>query len=141
MARSHKVLGFLLVAVLGVYGCAKGPTTPPGDRTGLEAKVQRLEEDVKAAAAAREAFRQKAVAAEQELIARQKQFEQQRDVIAAQLKARTAERDSLQAQHVGFIKNLREQLDKAESAMNGGPGGTALVGVQGITAPASSNSN
>jgi len=42
--------------------------------------------------------------------------------------ARTAERDSLQVQHVTFIKTLREQLDKAESAMHGGPGGTALVG-------------
>jgi multidrug efflux pump subunit AcrA (membrane-fusion protein) len=129
MTRSHKVLGFLLVAVFGIYGCAKGPTgVPAGDRAGLEAKVQRLEEDVKAAAAAREAFRQKAVAAEHELVARQKQYEQQRDVMSAQLKARTAERDSLQAQHVGFIKTLREQLDKAESAMNGGPGSGALVG-------------
>jgi outer membrane murein-binding lipoprotein Lpp len=126
MTRSHKVLGFILVAVFGVYGCAKGPTSAAGDRAGLEAKVQRLEEDVKAAAAAREAFRQKAVAAEQQLAAQQKQFEQQRE----SLKARTAERDALQAQHATFIKSLREQLDKAESAMHGGPGGTALVGAQ-----------
>ena len=30
MSRSHKVLGFLFVALLGVYGCARGPIEPNG---------------------------------------------------------------------------------------------------------------
>src|SRR5436190_23307387 len=52
MTRSHKIIGFLFVAMLGLYGCARGSSAgSANDRAALEAKVQRLEEDFRAAAA------------------------------------------------------------------------------------------
>src|SRR5205085_9756447 len=130
MTRSHKVLGFLLVSMLGLYGCAKGPVggSAGGDsRTAsLEAKAQRLEEDLRAAAAARDSFRQKLVAAEEQRATLQRQADQvrtsasrERDTLQAQLKARTAERDHYQTLYGNFIKTIKEQIDKAETAMNG----------------------
>ena len=61
MTRSQKVLGFLFVALLGLYGCARGPGAATGGNNlaALEAKVQRLEEDYRVAAAARDSFRQR----------------------------------------------------------------------------------
>ena len=129
MTRSHKVLGFLLVAMLGLYGCARGPAAgPAGDRAGLEAKVQRLEEDFRAAAAARDSFRQRLVATEEKLAQTQKaldqatttatQDRQDRDAARAELKARTTERDALQVQYDGFRKNIKELLGQAEAALH-----------------------
>jgi septal ring factor EnvC (AmiA/AmiB activator) len=129
MTHSHKVLGFLLVAMLGIYGCARGPAGgSAGDRAGLEAKVQRLEEDFRAAAAARDSFRQRLVATEEKLAQTQKaldqttttatQDRQDRDAARAQLKARTAERDNLQVQYDGFRKNIKELLGQAEAALH-----------------------
>jgi len=128
MTRSHKVLGFLLVAVLGIYGCARGPATASGGSGGLEAKVQRLEEDFRAAAAARDSFRQKLLAAEEQQGRLQRQLEQdraaaaqEREALTAQVKARTAERDHFQTQYGNFLRSIKEQIDKAETAMNAGP--------------------
>ena len=76
MTSSHKVLGFLLVTILGAYGCARGPveasTTQP---TAADAKAQRLEEDFKAATAARDSFRQRLLAAEEKQTQLQRQLE------------------------------------------------------------------
>ncbi|MBX9582418.1 MAG: hypothetical protein K2X87_19110, partial [Gemmataceae bacterium] len=121
MTRTRKVLGVLLVVVLGAYGCARGPAGSPGggDRVAqVEAKLQRLEEDFKAAAAARDAFRQRLTAAEEKLARTQKQLDeavaaaaqdrQDRDAARAELKAVAAERDAAQAQFAGFRKNVRD---------------------------------
>ena len=54
MTRSLKTIGFLLVAVVGAWGCSKVPTGN-AENPSLEAKAQRLEEDFRAAAAARDA--------------------------------------------------------------------------------------
>jgi hypothetical protein len=133
MRRSHKVLGFLLVAVLGAYGCARGPGASAGNKTAaLEAKVQRLEEDFRAAAAARDSFRQKLVAAEQQQGTLQRHFDEQRDSLQGQLKARTAERDHLQAHFDTFRKSLKDLLGQTETALGTPPGSTTptLVGAQ-----------
>lgn len=151
MTRSHKVLGFLFVAMFGIYGCARGPAGSPGDRSAaLEAKVQRLEEDFRAAAAARDSFRQKLLAAEEQQGRLQKQLDhdraaaaQERDALQGQVKARTAERDHFQSQYGNFIKTLKEQLDKAETAMNpsASPNTPSLAGAQpgAITTTAAPN--
>src|SRR4051812_24656641 len=154
MTRSHKVLGFLLVALLGIYGCARGPATASADKnSSLEAKVQRLEEDFRAAAAARDSFRQKLVAAEEQQGRLQRQLEQdraaaaqERDGLQAQLKARIAERDHFQSQYGNFIKTLKAQLEQAETAMNppaASPNGPAVAGTQSsgglVTTGAASN--
>ena len=130
MTRTRKVLGVLFVVILGVYGCARGPAGSPGagDRVAqVEAKLQRLEEDFKAAAAARDSFRQRLTAAEEKLAATQKQLDgavaaaaqdrQDRDAARAELKAMTAERDAAQAQFAGFRKGVRELLGQAEAAL------------------------
>ncbi len=121
MTRSHKGLGFLLVVMLGAYGCARGPAgSGDGRLAAAEAKAQRLEEDFRAAAAARDSFRQRLIAAEEKLSQAQStatQDRKERDAARAELKARTAERDNLQAQYDSFRGNLKELLGQAEAAL------------------------
>lgn len=142
MTRSHKVLGFLLVAILGIYGCARGPGGGQAKGSAAaETKIQRLEEDFRAAAAARDSFRQRLVAAEERQTQLQRQVEQattataqerrEKEQARAELKARTAERDSMQAQYESFRKNIRELLGQAESALNNSPSHPpVLIGAQ-----------
>ncbi|MDB5313084.1 MAG: hypothetical protein JWO38_7286 [Gemmataceae bacterium] len=148
MTRSHKVLGFLLVSLLGIYGCARGPVPGSGgDRAALEAKVQRLEEDFRAAAAARDSFRQKLLAVEEKQGQTQRQLEQanataaherqERETAKAELKTRTAERDNLQTHFDAFRKNIKELIGQAETALNTSAPPPALVGTLPVpTAPA-----
>lgn len=127
MTRSHKVLGFVFVAMLGLYGCARGPAGG-NERAALEAKVQRLEEDFRAAAAARDTFRTRLLSTEEKLTQTQKtldaanatasQERRERDTARAELKTRTQERDTLQTQYDGFRKNIKELLGTAEAALN-----------------------
>jgi chromosome segregation ATPase len=127
MTRSHKVLGFLLVALFGIYGCARNPSAAPGGTAAVEARVQRLEEDFRAAAAARDSYRARLLQAEERQGQLQRQVEQQqaaaaaeraaKEVAQAALRARTAERDGLQAQYDGFRRTIRDLLGQAESAL------------------------
>ena len=135
MTHSHKSLGFLLIVLLGAYGCAKGPAgSADGRLAAAEAKAQRLEEDFRAAAAARDSFRQRLIAAEEKLAQVQTtatQDRKERDAARAELKARTAERDTLQVQYDSFRTNLKELLGQAESALNHpGVSPPVLVGSQ-----------
>lgn len=125
MTRSHKVLGFLLVALLGIYGCAKTPGS--GDAKSTEAKVQRLEEDFRAAASARDNFRAQLVQAQEKQTQLQRQLEQanaataaertQKEAARADLRARTTERDNLQTQYDGFRRTLRDLIGQADAAL------------------------
>lgn len=142
MTRSHKVLGFVFVTLFGAYGCARGPaaSAPDGRVAAAEAKVQRLEDDFRAAATARDSFRARLQAAEEKQGQLQRQIDQgnatlalerkEKDAVKGELKARTAERDNLTAQYDVFRKNIRELLGTAESALNGPAAPTALVGTQ-----------
>lgn len=153
MTRSHKVLGFLIVALLGIYGCARGPAAgTSGDKAALEAKVQRLEEDFRAAAAARDSFRQRLLATEEKQTQTQQALDQanaaavkatgEREAAKAELKARTAERDTLHVQYEGFRKNIRELLGTAETALNNPPAAAPPTVVVGSpTAPATEATN
>jgi hypothetical protein len=122
MTRAHKVLGFLLVAILGIYGCARVPGGGPGGNTAaLEAKVQRLEEDFRAAAASRDSFRQQFLAAEDRLGRTQRALEQANATTARERQDRDvlkAERDALQTQYETFRKSIKDLLGQAESALN-----------------------
>jgi len=133
MTRSHKVLGFLLVALVGLYGCAKGPDpTPAATVTAeaksnpvLDAKLRRAEDDLKAATAARDALREKLAAAEGRQARLQKQLDeaseaagavaQEREALRAEVRARTSERDEVKAQYEAFRKSIREALGQAEA--------------------------
>ena len=142
MTHSRKSLGFILVVLLGAYGCAKGPAGSPDNRlAAAESKAQRLEEDFRAAAAARDSFRQRLIAAEEKLAQIQSsatQDRKDRDAAWAELKARTAERDTLQAQFDSFRTNLKELLGQAETALNQ-PGAKPPVLVGSQVAPGESN--
>src|SRR5262249_48303088 len=116
MPRSYKVFGFVVVALLGIYGCSKGPTSVPHADSGSAAKIQKLEDDHKAAVAARDQFRQKLAAAEEQNTKAQaaqtelqKQLEQtkaaaaaEKEALKGEVKARTGERDALQIQYETF---------------------------------------
>jgi hypothetical protein len=125
MTRSHKVLGFLLVAILGIYGCAKTPTG--GDTRLAETKAQRLEEDFRAAATARDAFHQQLTQAQARQVELQRQLDQAtaaataertaKDAARADLRARTTERDALQTQYDGFRRTIRDLLGQADAAL------------------------
>jgi hypothetical protein len=120
VSRQLKALGFILVLLLGVYGCAKGPGgAAPGD-SGGGARVKKLEEDYRAAAQARDQFRQKLVYAEEQQARAQKELERTRaaaESLKGEVKARTAERDALQVQYESFRKNLKDLLGKADTAV------------------------
>lgn len=115
MPRHYKVFGFLLVTILGVYGCAKAPgsSTPTEGNATATAKAQKLEEDYRAAVAARDQFRQKLVAAEQQQANTQRELEQARN----EAKARTGERDAVNAQYEAFRKNLKELIGNADASL------------------------
>lgn len=139
MTRSHKVLGFLLVAMLGIYGCARGPAAASGggDRAALEAKVQKLEDEVRAAGAARDSFRQRLLATEEKQTQTQKALDQAAAAaakVARERDAVKAERDNLTVQYDAFRKNIRELLGQAETALGNPPAGaptpTVAVGTQ-----------
>jgi len=121
MPRTYKIVGFLFVALLGVYGCSQGP---PGagsnSTTANSAKVQKLEDDYRAAIAARDQFRQKLAAAEEQQAQTQKELAKantEREALKVDVKARIAERDALQVQYEGFRKSLKELLGTADSAV------------------------
>ncbi|MBN9121195.1 MAG: hypothetical protein J0I06_18925 [Planctomycetes bacterium] len=121
MPRHYKILGFLLVTIVGLYGCAKGPGgAPPAEGGFSAAKAQKLEEDYRAAVAARDQFRQKLVAVEEQQAQTQRDLEQARtaaESLRGEVKARTGERDALQVQYETFRKNLKELIGSADSAV------------------------
>ena len=123
MNQFQKALLFLLVVMLGIWGCAQGSGVSSADRIrALETKVTRLEEDFRAAATARDQFRKKL--GETEQIAAQLKEEvdalrpvvKERDEIRMQLKARTQERDAVMIQFDGFRKSLRDLLGQMDAA-------------------------
>jgi septal ring factor EnvC (AmiA/AmiB activator) len=126
MSRSHKIVGFLLVTILGVYGCAKGPGGGSASDSGTAnaAKVKKLEEDYRAAVAACDQFRQKLAAVEEQHGQARKELEKaradaaaERDALKSEVKARTTERDALQVQYESFRKSLKELLGQADTAV------------------------
>ena len=126
MPRHYKVLGFLLVTILGIYGCAKGPGSAAATESGSSSttKVQKLEEDYRAAVSARDHFRQKLVAVEEQQARTQQELEQaraaaatEREALKNEVKARTGERDAVNAQYETFRKNLKELIGNADSSI------------------------
>jgi hypothetical protein len=125
MPRHLKVIGFLLVLLFGAYGCAKGPGSAASADSGeATAKFKKLEDDYRAAVAARDQFRQKLVYAEDQQARTQKELEQtraaaatERDALKNEVKSRTTERDALQGQYEAFRKNLKDLIGNADAAV------------------------
>jgi septal ring factor EnvC (AmiA/AmiB activator) len=115
MPRSLKALGFVLVLMVGIWGCAKGPASASNDAaTATAAKLKQVEEEYRAAQAARDQFRVK-LAASEEL-----QAKTAAELTLTRIKAEklTTERDALNAQYDAFRKNLKELLGSADSAVS-----------------------
>jgi septal ring factor EnvC (AmiA/AmiB activator) len=123
MSRSYKAMIVMVVAALGLWGCAKGPgngSTSAERIKALEIKVSKLEDDFRAAAAARDSLRHKLAVIEEQRDNLEKELTgivKERDDVKKQLAARTTERDALQVQYDHFRKGLKELLGHAEAAL------------------------
>ena len=118
MTGTSKVLVILLVATLGVWGCAQGPAnhSAQGEKIrNLESKCAKLEEDYRAVAAARDQARKRATTLEAERQA----TACERDELRVQVKARTGERDTLQGRCDRLKKGLQNLLGEDDAALAG----------------------
>ncbi len=125
MSNRHKALAVLVVACI-VWGCAQGPTNGPGSIErirALESKNAKLEDDFRAAAAARDLLKKKLATAEDQRGQLGQQLDQlqvvvkERDELRQQVTARTTERDALQTQFEQLRKGIRGLLGQAEAAV------------------------
>lgn len=124
MTGGSKAVVVALVATLGLWGCARGPASSAGAERlrALEQKVAKLEDDFRAAAAARDVLRQKLAAADELRARLEAQVAQlqvavrERDELRKLFASRTAERDALQGQYDQFRKGIRDLLGQAEAA-------------------------
>ena len=118
MTRATRAIAVLFVALLGIWGCAQGPSAAAqAERIkSLEAKNARMEADFRAAAGSRDEFRSKLTKAE-EHIQKLQLVVKERDEIKVQLKVRTTERDQVSAQYEQFRKTLRDLVGQAEASV------------------------
>lgn len=122
MIRIRTMSIFLLVAALGVWGCARsGPpeSREAGTTRALETRASKLEEELQTAQSARDHLRLKLESLEKERAAIAKQLQTittEKNELRGQLLNRTAERDTLQAQYENFRKELRSLLGQADAA-------------------------
>jgi chromosome segregation ATPase len=137
MKRAGKLLTVLVVGVLGVWGCAKGPANPssPAEKIhALESKCADLEKDYRVAASACDDARKKATSLEEESKRIQKQLDDQkaqlqkeqevqkliakeRDDLRLQIEARINERDGLQTRCDRLKKGLQNLLGQDDAAI------------------------
>jgi TolA-binding protein len=127
MNRTQKAMIVLVVAALGVWGCAQGPV-PQGAAShskkieALETRYAQKEEECRALASARDQVRKKLAEVEEQRLLTLKELEQQkvvqqeRDELRQQLQSRTGERDALQGQFEQFRKAVRSLLQQADTA-------------------------
>jgi uncharacterized coiled-coil DUF342 family protein len=132
MNRAGKALAVMVVAVLGVWGCAQGNSGNADRLRSLENRCAKLEEDYRAVTAARDGLRKKVAALEEERTRIQQDLEAQqalardrqtlvkeRDELLQQVTTRTNERDVVQTQLEQVRKGLRNLLGQADAAAAG----------------------
>jgi septal ring factor EnvC (AmiA/AmiB activator) len=123
MTRANKALVLLVVAVLGLWGCAQRPGASAERLRSLESKLGKLEDDYRVVTATRDQVRKKLADLEEERTKLQQDLEQaqqtlgkERDDFKLQLTSRTSERDALQTQFETFRKGVRTLLNQADTA-------------------------
>jgi septal ring factor EnvC (AmiA/AmiB activator) len=122
MSRSRQAAGILLVAVFGLWGCTRAPSTDSSNATAeklkvVETKLARLEEDFRAAASARDQLSKRLTATEEERTALQGQvatLTKDNKAKDEQLSTRTQERDQVAQQHKVLKDGLKDLLAKME---------------------------
>jgi DNA repair exonuclease SbcCD ATPase subunit len=125
MSPAKKALIVFVVAMLGAWGCAQGPTNGSASAErirALESKISKLETDFRAVVAAREELRKKLTAADEDRAKLAQKVEElqsvvkEREDLKQQLLARTSERDNAQNQVEQFRKGLKTLLGQMETA-------------------------
>lgn len=132
MTQLQKALVVLGVVLVGIWGCAQGTggSASAEKIKSLEAKVGRLDEDFRAAAAARDQYRKKLADAEQTTaqlkqdVAALQLVVKERDDLLVQLKNRTADLAALNGHFETFRKNLKDLIGQTEAAMTPPAAGT-----------------
>jgi TolA-binding protein len=126
MTRSGKALSVMLVALVGLWGCARGPVglSAQAERIrSLETKCARLEDDYRAVAAARDQARKQLAALESEKaklqrdLADKEAIAKERDSLRQQISTRTSERDNLKLRCDRLKKGLQELLGQDDALL------------------------
>jgi len=150
MTRYHNSVGVCLVMMFGLWGCAKGPASQNPYASAeriktLEAKANRLEEELKSAVAAKEQLDENLNEAEEyanelhQEIARLQAVEKERNELKALLRTRTAERDLLHARYEGFLNELNELTGRAKAVLQSpNPTVSGVAGAEARSKPVSS---
>jgi hypothetical protein len=131
MTRGGKILCVTLVALLGLWGCAKGPAGNAANQAerlrALEGKCARLEDDYRAVAGARDQARKRIVVLEEDTARLQKELTayhavlKERDSLRQQVDTRTGERDALQLRCDRLKKGLQNLLGQDDAALSQPP--------------------
>lgn len=123
MTRSGKALSVMLVTLVGLWGCARGPVgqSAQAERIrSLESKCARLEDDYRAVASARDQARKQLAALETEktnLVADKQTVAKERDSLRQQIATRTNERDNLKVRCERMKKGLQELLGQDDALL------------------------
>ena len=125
MSRSRHAVGVLLVTLFGLWGCSRAPSADSGSATAeklraVETKLARLEDDFRAASAARDQLSKKLLAAEEARTTLLVQVDRMGKDLKSrdeQITQRTAERDQAAGQFKALKDELRELMAKAENGM------------------------
>jgi uncharacterized coiled-coil DUF342 family protein len=123
MSPGSKVLMVLVVASLGVWGCAQGPANNANAERirALETKIAKLEDDFRTAVTARDQLRKRLTTIEEERNQLNQKVEKlqivvkERDNLRQQLTMRTTERDSAQNQFEQLRKGIKSLLGQSEA--------------------------
>jgi uncharacterized coiled-coil DUF342 family protein len=135
MMRASKALTVIVVAALGLWGCARGVNGDNAERVRqLENDCTRLKEDYRSVAGARDRLRQqvselegergrllKEVETEQARAKEREALARERDDLLQQVSTRTTERDAAQGQLDQVRKGLRSLLGQTEAALGAAP--------------------
>ncbi|HTU17885.1 MAG TPA: hypothetical protein VMG10_07455 [Gemmataceae bacterium] len=126
MTRGGKVLSVMLVVLLGLWGCARGPVNHSAQaeriRT-LESKCSKLDDDYRSVAGVRDQLRKKVDALEAERkrlqkdLADKKAVVKERDGLRQEVLARTSERDNLQLRCDRIKKGLQTLLGQDDAML------------------------
>ena len=126
MTRGGTALSVMLVVLLGLWGCARGPSySAQAERIHtLESKCAKLEDDYRSVAGARDQARKQLAALETERARLQKEQQallKERDALRQQIATRTNERDFLQLRCDRMKKGLQSLLGQDDAMLSPAP--------------------
>jgi hypothetical protein len=123
MSRAEKWWAVAVVAALGLWGCARGPSEQAERLQALEARCARLEKESKAVAENLERSRHRVAALEEDNARLKKDLEchrvvlRERDALKKEVASRTGERDLLQARCDRLKKGLQSLLGEDDAML------------------------